>query len=76
VTPERFVLALDVCPHGEKSIALDDELGGSGITLTDRCCGRSERVKAWPLTRQQLLGVRDASENAICDLEAEDEDQP
>lgn len=76
MTPERFVLALDVCLHGEQSIALDDEAARSGITLTARCCGRSERVKAWSLTRQQLIGIRDATENAICDLEAEDEDQP
>jgi hypothetical protein len=72
VTPERFVLALDVCPHGVESIALDDESAKRGTTLTARCCGRSERVKSWPLTRRDLIDIRDEAEHAISDLDAEE----
>ena len=51
-------LALDRCPHGVHAICLDDEDRGTGTRLTPAgCCGRWERVMAFPMSDTALRVV-------------------
>lgn len=52
----KYSLAINECPHGIKSISLDDE--NCGIRLTSsKHCGRWRIVKSWPVGIKELESI-------------------
>ena len=48
-------LTIDRCPHGVYAVGLDDDAAGKGTRLTPtKCCGRWERLAAWPMNEDAL----------------------
>lgn len=60
---KKISLTIDKCPlHGVYAISLDDE--GASVRLTpDKCCGRWERHKAWPISARAM---REMAEELEC----------
>lgn len=49
----KFSLTLNRCPHGVEMLSLDDSNGGVNLT-GQKCCGRWNVVKTWPMTASNL----------------------
>lgn len=49
----RYRLTLNECPHGVRSISLDDWAGGTRLT-TGKCCGRWDEVQTWSMSPDDL----------------------
>jgi hypothetical protein len=62
-------LAINQCPvHKFWSITLDDESGGIRLTPS-KCCGRWDTIKQFSMSITDLREVITACENAIDDME-------
>ncbi len=64
------MLTIDKCPHGVFAVGLDDDNNNHGVRLSpQKCCGRWDRIKAWPMTAANLRAVSEELEQAADDLD-------
>lgn len=64
----KYNLTLNCCPHGIKMISIDDQRGGTNLT-GQKCCGRWNVIKEWPMSIKQLKLVAYEITQAIQNLE-------
>jgi hypothetical protein len=68
----KAYLAINRCPnHGCFSISIDNETGGTRLT-DNKCCGRWDIVKRFPMTEKQLRNIVIEIECASEQLESEE----
>lgn len=65
------MLTIENCPHGVFAVSLDDGDKSRGVRLSpQKCCGRWDRVKAWPMTAANLRAIAEELEQAAEDIDS------